>query len=45
MDIIRSKSFFIVETASELVYHPNGGVNQEESDKNFKMLIEKMLIE
>ena len=39
MDIIRSKSFFIVETASELVYHPNGEVNQEQSDRNFKMLI------
>ena len=35
----KKQKFLIVETASELVYHSNGEVNQEESDKNFKMLI------
>ena len=35
----KKQKFLIVETASELVYHSNGEVNQAESDKNFKMLI------
>ena len=33
------QKFLIVETTSELVYHADGKVNQEESDKKFKMLI------
>ena len=35
----QKQKFLIVETASELVYHSHGEVNQKESDKNFKMLI------
>lgn len=35
----QKQKFLIVETASELVYHADGSVNQVESDKNFKMLI------
>ena len=35
----QKQKFLIVETASELVYHSHGEVNQKESDKNFKTLI------